>query len=67
MHKWGGGIEMTEEEKQAALDALDTLQAIAYLNLHGSVETTQFQCIDTIRAALSAQKVVGGVCFSIKK
>lgn len=48
---------MTEEEKQAALDALDTLQAIAYLNLHGSVETTQFQCIDTIRATLTAQKL----------
>ena len=39
-----------------ALEALDTLSSIAHLNLHGSVETTQFDCIDTIRQALEVNQ-----------
>jgi hypothetical protein len=46
-----------EEQRHAALQALGVLSAIAHLNLHGNVEKSQFNCIEIIRAALSAPAV----------
>lgn len=48
---------MSAEKTKEALEALETLESIAHLNLHGSVETSQFKCVDIIRAALIAQDV----------
>jgi hypothetical protein len=53
LQKWLWSNKMTNKD---ALEALDTLSSIAHLNLHGSVETTQFDCIDTIRQALEVNQ-----------
>lgn len=58
MHKWGGRIEMTEEEKQTALEALERNGEIFESSqkeqsiCHAEFSTNQA----TIRAALSAQE-----------
>lgn len=54
------------DEKKEAFKALETLESIAHLNLHGSVETSQFECVDTIRAALTAQEQIDALYGTIK-
>lgn len=44
---------MNKEKTKEALEALETLESIAHMSLHGSVETSQFKCVDTIRAAIA--------------
>lgn len=60
MHKWGGRIKMTKEEKQAALEALDS-------SVEGGTFCVHFpQEYQTIRAALTAQEQIDALYGTIK-